>query len=145
MLIPTSIKYEKKGTRKRAYFICICDCGSQTEITPEKFKIAFSCGCKKKERIAEIGRNIVKHRHTVDVSKGGKPSHTYKSWRNIMLNCYHGSKTDFPIVCHEYDKKWETFNGFLDDIGVINDDEKITRIDRQLTWCKENIRFDKRT
>jgi len=48
-------------------------------------------------------------------------------------------------VCHEYDKKWETFNGFLDDIGVINDDEKITRIDRQLTWCKENIRFDKRT
>lgn len=144
MLLATGFKYENKGTRKRAYLICMCDCGSQTDVAVEKFKLRVSCGCHKKNRIATLGKEQVKHCHVVGVSNGAKPSNTYINWAKVKSVCYHGLRSEFPIACHEYDKKWETFEGFLDDVGIIKDDEIMKRIDRKLTWCKENITLQKR-
>lgn len=134
---------ETKQSKRKRMFVCMCDCGNQyiccSEIKKDIIKgNTVSCGCHKSENARKMGLSKTVHGHTYRDKNGYYKTPSYKNWDKIINCCRKGWKRQFHKVCHEYDPKWENFEEFLKDFGILKDKQIVARIDNQKSWSKDN-------
>lgn len=95
-------------------WLCKCSCGNTHIVTTGNLNSGNvkSCGCLAKEQIKRMHKSITKHGMS-------KTSDFYTIWEGIKQRC----KNSKAISYHNYggrgityDPKWETFQGFYDDM-----------------------------
>ncbi|MCK6159519.1 hypothetical protein KZX29_12155 [Moraxella osloensis] len=112
-------------------------CNAEIYVQPSKLAqgrgryCSRSCGAKS---------NSLKHGHTNHT----KLSPTYTSWASMKGRCQNKNNPKYHMygavgitVC----EKWQTFEGFLKDMGERPDGTSIDRIDGSLGYFKENCRW----
>lgn len=129
-----------RSTKQPTRYECLCDCSTITSVVAAKLNNGStkSCGCLRKQRIAK-GQNT-KH--------GMRNSTTYSSWANMKTRC---TNTDHKSFKHygergiAYDTRWESFELFLEDMGVCPDGLTLERIDVNGDYVKSNCKWDIRS
>jgi hypothetical protein len=134
---------------KRATLLCRCDCG--TEKILDKYTVVNnrtnSCGCAKRD----ISKRSDK-KDKVDTFKKDYDKF-YNTWANVKNRCNntrYKQYDDYGGRGITYDIKWETFEGFKEDmydsyIEHVNlhgeRNTSIDRIDVNGNYCKENCKW----
>lgn len=141
-LLVTSVDNNPERKRALSRLVCLCDCGAQTIVRDYQIKrgTVKSCGCIQREWTASQAHKDIKtkHGHTRLGNIGKGCTAIYTAWAKIKQCCIQDRGRSYERVCHDYDKRWDKFEEFYKDFGEIRDDQTISRIDNQKTWCKEN-------
>jgi hypothetical protein len=122
---------EKQRPTNGAWWLCLCDCGTQKNISSSDMvqgKIN-SCGCEHSER---IGRASITH--------GKSKSRTYKLWMAMRNRCDRINQ-DYSCRGIIYDERWKIFENFLEDMGEAPDGLSLDRIDFNGNYHKANCRW----
>lgn len=104
---------------------CLCECGNTHTVRGASItgKLISSCGCDFKEHV---------HR-THSMSR----SRTYRSWQMMKERC--GKRENYEHIT--YDTRWESFDNFLEDMGVRPEDTSLDRIDGTQGYYKDNCKW----
>lgn len=120
-------------------WLCSCECGKQVSVIGQLLRNGRtkSCGCLRSDRAAETAS---KHGGYV----GRKPTRTMRIWKNMIQrtcnpNCpmyarYGGAGIG---VC----KSWQTFEGFMADMGEVPDGLTLERIDNSKGYEPNNCKW----
>ena len=133
----------KEGERRnsRMYWICKCKCGNTKEIGACSLRSGHtkSCGCLKKEKSAEKGKNSATHR-MIDTRE-------YSTWSSMKSRCNNKKHTEY----HNYGgrgikicKRWNKFENFFEDMGNRPKNRSIDRKNNEGDYYKENCRWSTR-
>lgn len=115
---------------------CICDCGTKKNVRGSHLSSGriSSCGCARSQKISSALK-----RH------GMTRTRPYRIWRNMINRChydgYHEKQyyADKGItVCDRWRK---SFEAFISDMGVPNENLTIDRIDGNKGYYKKNCRW----
>lgn len=124
-----------KIRKRKAYWICECDCGNVSSIRGDGMKnghtsCCFVCGRKKL-----IDRNTI---------HGMSHSPEFKIWHGMIERCIRDSHSSFKYyglkgikVCDE----WLSFEKFYKDMGSRPKGMTLDRINSSGDYCKENCRW----
>lgn len=127
----TVIKDLGKG-HKEYEWLCRCECGNETVSTTSYLRSGHktSCGCLRWK---------------------GTPTHgmagtrIYMAWQNMKRRCndpINNSYANYGGRGISYDSKWETFEGFLEDMEEgYSDTLTLDRIDVDGNYSKDNCRW----
>ena len=118
-----------------AKWLCVCDCGNQTQVWGGHLKsgVTRSCGCL-----------LTDFNKTSHKTHGMTKTKTYKSWRSMINRCtlpcmpsykYYGGKGI------GYDSAWQSFEQFFSDMGTRPEGTSLDRIDNSKGYNKENCRW----
>ncbi|MDW0271167.1 MAG: hypothetical protein QN834_07145 [Nitrososphaeraceae archaeon] len=137
-----NIVYGKKPKNYAAYKIkCYCNKIFVVRKLSITRGLTTSCGCYHKENLHNI--QFI-HGHSVYVNGKPKPTKTYHTWVGIKSPClyknhksylYYGGKG--IILC----EKWQTFSGFLEDMGEKPLGHRLTRIDKSGDFEPDNCEW----
>lgn len=133
-----------RGTQIRR-MLCHCDCGAEAIVTVPDLKSGntVSCGCYK---IEATKKSNTTHGRSISVSRGGKATPEYHSWRGMIDRCENERHISYPLygargikVC---DRWRNSFEAFLADMG--EKPSKTHSIDREKSdgdYTPENCRW----
>ena len=129
ILIKDLGRYRKEGTSAvKRYGVYECSfCKSRIEACTYDIKSGQtnSCGCK-------MGR--IRH--------GKSRTRIYGIWNGIKVRCNDKSNRNYGAKGIDYDPKWNTFEGFLDDMAEgYADNLEIDRIDSSKGYYKDNCQW----
>lgn len=118
-------------------FLCLCDCGVQKVIKTQSIirGLTKSCGCLQKEEM----RSRKTHGHS-----GIGRTKTYNSWAGMMDRCEwggHPSYENYGAVGIRVDKRWFSYEVFLQDMGERPEGTSIDRKDNTKGYSIENCRW----
>lgn len=125
----------EKSTRKYMW-LCKCDCGTIREVNGYSLRnnLSTSCGCLKIEKFKE---RIITHGMT-----GSKIWNSYRGMKERCTNKNNNRYESYGGRGISYDPKWESFDGFLDDMfPTYQEGLELDRIDVNGNYCKENCRW----
>ena len=120
-------------------WLCSCECGKQVLVIGQLLRNGKtkSCGCLRADRASEVA---FKHGGYI----GCKPSRTMRIWKNMIQrtsnpNCpmyarYGGAGIG---VCNA----WQTFQGFIADMGEAPDALTLERIDNSKGYSLDNCKW----
>jgi len=75
---------------------------------------------------------------------GLKGTSTYNTWQGLKNRCNCPKEQDAPHYKDKgitYDAKWETFEGFIEDMGLCPPGLQLDRIDTEGNYTKANCRW----
>ena len=122
---------EKQRPTNGAWWLCLCDCGTQKNIPATDMvqgKIN-SCGCEHAERIGNA-----------NITHGKSKSRTYKLWMAMRNRCDRINQ-DYSCRGIVYDERWKSFENFLEDMGEAPEGLSLDRIDCNGNYHKANCRW----
>ena len=122
---------EKQRPMNGAWWLCLCDCGTQKNIPATDMvqgKIN-SCGCEHAERIGNA-----------NITHGKSNSRTYKLWMAMRNRCDRVNQ-DYSCRGIVYDERWKSFENFLEDMGEAPEGLSLDRIDCNGNYHKANCRW----
>lgn len=122
---------EKQRSTNGAWWLCLCDCGTQknipsTDMVQGKVK---SCGCEHGKRIG-----IASQTH------GMTKTRTYGIWQALRNRCNRINQ-DYSCRGITYDERWDNFANFLSDMGEAPEEMSLDRIDVNGNYEKANCRW----
>lgn len=124
---------------ENAYWECLCKCGTYKVIKGSSLgKATKSCGCLQREVAAKIIRKQ-------SITHGKTNTSTYRSWLKMRQRCYDKNNNRYEThgargikVC----KRWKnSFQNFLDDMGVRPSGTSLDRKNNSKGYCKDNCRW----
>jgi len=121
----TVLEHAGVDIRKQSMFKCVCDCGNETTVLGGLLKIGNvkSCGCLRVQEGRNVGLRSKLH--------GMISTPTYRSWQSMKDRCLNENNRNYRWYGAKgvtVDKKWLTFEGFLEDMGVRPDGKTLDRI-----------------
>lgn len=144
-----TITGEAPRTKKEKEWSYICTCGKMGSARPGHLinGNVKSCGCYKievnKENLkkALLSENIGK-----SCTHGMYGTRPYRIWTGMKTRCNNERVQEYPDYGGRgitYCDKWETFQGFWDDMeDGYSDTLTIDRVDTNGNYCKENCKWD---
>lgn len=126
----TVLEYSRTKNNN-SHWICQCLlCGNKTEVSRPNLRSGNTkdCGCRRSEKISET--------HT---THGYSGSPTWVSWSKLRQRII--TKKNKTYASIDYDKRWEDFEVFLQDMGERPEGCSIDRIDNTKGYYKENCRW----
>jgi hypothetical protein len=114
-----------------SHWICYCEiCGNKTEVSRPNLRSGNTkdCGCRRSEKISSAHK---KH--------GYSKSPTWSSWLKLRQRVI--TKKNKTYASITYDKRWDNFELFLEDMGERPEGHSIDRIDNTKGYYKENCRW----
>lgn len=126
----------KQGKRQRARYVrCLCDCGNEADCRLDNLQNGRprSCGCA----IQEGAQRRTTHAMT--------NTRVYKIWSGMKHRILRPTASGYQNYGGrgiKYDPEWESFEKFLEDMGLPPSDEHtLDREDSNGDYCKSNCRW----
>jgi len=114
---------------------CVCECGNEHETTTNQLRAGKvkSCGCLRRENTGRMWR-----------THGESKTRTHRIWSGMKNRCLNPKNKRY----HAYggrgitlDPKWETYEGFLEDMGHAPSGRSLDRVDNDGPYTKDNCRW----
>ena len=132
--------FVQESGRKRAAWLCECDCGTIKSVLGDNLKSGkvVTCGCYARE-------NTSKNNSTHHESK----SHLYAVWCGMKARCNNQNNTYYSryggrgiSVCDEWQNNYNAFRDWMLDNGYSDSghDKTIDRINNDLGYSPDNCR-----
>jgi hypothetical protein len=127
----TVVDFYGKGSRGKSIWNCLCGCGNKTTASTGHLTSGHrvSCGCGRSES---------------NISHGMTHTRTYEIWCGMKKRCENENSSEYfryggkgIRVC----EKWQTFEGFLDDMGIAPEGMSLDRKKSDRDYCKDNCRW----
>jgi hypothetical protein len=121
----TVISFDREKTKRKAYWICKCECGNIKSVRSDSLQEnkVLSCGCIKKEQ----DRINLTANHSHKMSK----TRIYREWQGMKTRCYNKNNKRYNnyggrgiTVCDEWMNnfdnffKWSLDNNYSDDLTI---------------------------
>lgn len=117
------------------YVLCRCDCGREKEIALSSLRTGSttSCGCYRDE----VSR-------ARSVTHGKSETVAYNTWVSMRQRCLNPNNPAYPSYGGRgisISPEWDTFEGFLDDMGEPPSGKSLDRIDNSKGYGPSNCRW----